>query len=107
MATDREIIEHEQQLIKEALEHPGVRLLFQKLNALVEVQKTKQLECDPYTETGAAAIKRAQEFRFVVTELFPQIMESLVNYDAEAPDKQVQPKRRWSIFNWLNPSGRK
>jgi hypothetical protein len=92
---------YEQQLIRDAIDHPGVKLLFNKLDALVEIQKTNQLECDPYTSEGISAIKRAQEFRYIVKVFFPKIIEGLINFDADAPDKQAPPQKRWSLFQWL------
>lgn len=85
--------------MRDAINHPGVKMLFQKLNELSETMTEKQINLDPYTQQGE--IKRAQEFRFIVKKFFPQIIEGLVNYDPEAPDKQVAPKRRWSICAWF------
>jgi hypothetical protein len=97
---DSEIIQAEQQILKDAINNPGVKLLFQKLTAVSESMAAKQLNLDPYSQQ--AEIKRAQEFRYVVTVLFPQIMEGLVNYQADAPDKQIPKKQRWSFIQWIH-----
>lgn len=91
---------NEQQIMREAINTDGVQLLFQKLQAVSDSMERKQLALDPFTQ--AAEIKRSQEFRYVVNEFFPHIIEGLINYDAEAPDKQVPPRKRWKFITWLH-----
>lgn len=89
----------EQELIRSAIEHEGVKLLFQKLQLVADSMAKKQLALDPLKQ--APEIMRSQEFRFVVNEFFPQIIEGLVNYEEAAPDKQLPQKKQWKFLSWF------
>lgn len=90
----------EQQLLREAIEHPGVKLLFEKLHQVRDKQAGQQLLLDPYSQQSE--IRRIQDFRWVVDEFFPQVMETLINYEPEAPDRMVAPRRRWKIIDFIS-----
>ena len=89
----------EQEIIREFVQHPGARLLAGKLREVSRKSLKKQLDADPYTEPDE--IKRQQQLRYVINILIPQIITGIVNHDPDAIDKQVIPKKRWSILEWF------
>lgn len=89
----------EQVILREFVQHPGAKLLSAKLRDYSRKSLKKQLDCDPYLQ--ADEIKRQQQLRFVLNILLPQIVEGIVNYSPEMPDRQVPVKRRWSIMEWF------
>lgn len=101
MATRDEIekLLQEQEILRDAVSHPGYRILAQRLKIVARQSLKKQLDCDPYTE--ADEIQRNKQLRYVLNIMLPKIIEDLVNYDPTAPDKKVSPKKRWSIFEWF------
>ena len=95
----------EQALMRDAIQHPGMKLLFQKLHTYCDTMRAKQLNLDPYSQ--AAEIKRCQEFHHVVKEFLPQVIEGLVNYDLDSPDRQLPAKSRWSLIKeWFTKKGK-
>lgn len=85
--------------MRDFVQHPGARLVAAKLRALSRQALKKQLDADPYTE--ADEIKRNQQLRYVLNVLIPKILQDIVNFDPAAIDKQVAPKRRWSVMEWF------
>lgn len=96
---DRERRLAEQAVMRDFVQHPGARVLADRLRQVSRKGLKRQLDCDPYTE--ADEIKRQQQLRYVINILLPETIAGIVNYDPEAPDQQVAPKRRWSILEWF------
>lgn len=101
--TDAEIerLLKERELMRDFVQHPGAKLIAQKVTDLVEESKRKQLDADPYTE--ADEIKRNQQLRYVLMVMLPQLIEGICNFDPLAVDKKVPPKKRFSILEWFKP----
>lgn len=98
---ERDRLLAEQVILREFVQHPGARLLAAKLRTVSRQGLKKQLDCDPYKEPDE--IKRQQQLRYVLNILLPQLIEGIVNYAPEMPDKQVPVKRRWKILEWFKP----
>ena len=96
---DIEKFTREAEIMRDAIEHPGVKLLMQKLHEESARMTDAQTILDPYKEPDK--IIRAQMFRFIVNTVLPEKIESLVDFDPSAVDYQVAPKWRWSVADFL------
>ena len=96
---DNDARRDEQNTMRDFVQHPGAKILSDKLREVSRKSLKKQLDADPYTEPDE--IKRQQQLRYVLNIMLPQIITGIVNYDPEAIDKQVPPKKRWSILEWF------
>lgn len=89
----------EQEKLKEWVGHEGTKIVAKKLNDLARKSILRQLKTDPYKEPEM--IVRAQQLRYVITELIPATLEGIINFQPDAPDLQVAPSKKWSLVNWF------
>lgn len=87
----------EQALVHAAVDHPGMKILAREFKKYGRDAFIKKNLCNPLENPGKYyeydALHRA------ITVIIPQLVEALANYQADAPDKQVEPKKRWSIWD--------
>ena len=98
---DREIQQalYEQAKLSEWIGLPATRIVAAKLREVSRQAALRQMRTDPFKEPEK--IVQAQQLRYVINVLLPQIIEGIVNYDPDAPDKQAAPKDRWSVKDWF------
>lgn len=89
----------EQEKLQEWLGHPGTRIVAKKLKAVARAALKRQIALDPYKDPDR--IMQAKQLRFVLNRLLPEIIEGIVNYDPDTIDKQVAPKKKFRLFEWL------
>lgn len=82
-------IEDEKVLLKQWLQHPGTKLMAEKLRQIAKATLREQLKCDPYLEPDQ--IMKAKQLRFVLKKTLPDMIEKIVNY------KEPVDKPRWTI----------
>lgn len=96
---DTERMIFEQEKVRETLATEGARIIAAKLHIVAEATRSKEQQADPFKYPGEIA--KARQLRYVIETLLPQILEGVVNYDPDAPDKQVAPKDKWTVASWL------
>lgn len=99
MDKERQQTLYEQEKLKDWIALPATRIVAEKLRKVAREAALKQMRTDPFKEPEK--IVQAQQLRYVINILIPQIVEGIVNYDPDAPDKQVAPKDKWSMWSWL------
>ena len=101
VATDRETRQllWEQEKIKEMLATEGARILSVRLRSVARGTLRKEMKADPFTQPEE--ILKARQLRYVLKTLLPHIIDGLVNYDPDAPDKQVAPEDKFSLVEWI------
>lgn len=85
--------------VKETMSTEGARIIAAKLRLVARATLRTELKADPFKEPGE--IIKARQLRYVIKTLIPQIIEGIVNYDPDAPDKQVIPEDKFSVIQWL------
>lgn len=88
-----------QEKLQEWIGHPGTRIVARELKIVARNSMMKQYKFNPFTEPEKIVQERL--LVHVLNVVLPEIIERIVNYDPDAPDKQLPPKRRWYLFDWL------
>lgn len=91
------ITQEEQQQVRETINSPGFKVIARELRKYGRNAFVKKNVADPYADPGKfyeyAALHKS------INILLPLLVESLANYQADAPDKQVEPKKRFSTLD--------
>lgn len=99
MSEVRVDINDKKELLKDLIKHPGAKIFVDLLKTLADKSKLKQLTLDPYSQPDE--IQRCKQLVYLIEEELPKIIESIVNYDEQAIDKLVAPKRRWYFWKFF------
>ena len=90
---------YEREKLQEWIDHPGTRIVAQKLKCVARAALKRQIALNPYTDPDK--IMQSKQLRHVLNRLLPEIIEGIVNYDPDTIDRQIAPKKRFRLFDWL------
>ena len=91
---------YKQECFKRLVINPDFQMLVHEMNVIAKGAVRKQLDCNPFTE--ATEIAKYKMLRTVLTITIPDRIESFINYQADAPDKLVVPKKQWKFIEYWN-----
>jgi hypothetical protein len=97
----------EQEAVRLVLGMPGMKVIARELKKFGRDAFTRKQFTDPFEHPG-----KYYEYDAVhrcITVILPLLVEGLANYQADAPDKQVIPQKKFKILElFLTPfKGRK
>lgn len=93
-------INDKQILLKDLSKHPGVKIFVELIDEIIQKAEAKQLTLDPYKQPDE--IMRCKSLIYLLKEELPSIVEGILNYDVQAIDKLVAPKKRFSFWKFFN-----
>ena len=88
-----------QEKLRDWLGHPGTGIVVNELRLVARNSMMKQYKYNPFTEPEKIVQERL--LVHVLNVVLPEIIERIVNYDPDAPDRQLSPKKRWNLLEWL------
>ena len=89
-----------QAAFKRLISNPDFQLLVYELNKIAKQATRKQLDCNPLTDQVKAA--ECKILRTVLTVTLPERIQAIINYQADALDKLVEPKKQWKFMDYWN-----
>ena len=89
-----------QEAFKRLVLNSDFQYLVHEMNAMAENAKQKQLDCHPLKQSEEAMSYKL--LRTVLEETIPLRIQSFINYQEDAPDKQVEPKKQWKFSDFLD-----
>ena len=89
-----------QQAFKRLIANPDFQILVHEMNMVAKKALREQLDCDPFTEPGKIAERKI--LRTVLTVIIPARIQAVINYQPEAPDRQVEPQRQWKFATYYD-----
>ena len=85
--------------LREWIDHPGTKIIANELRLVARNAMMKQCRYNPFTQPEKIVQERL--LVHVLNTVLPEIIEGIVNYDTDTIDKQVAPKKRWKLLEWL------